>query len=494
VSTRGRIGRYEVETELGRGSMGVVYLARDPDLERLVAVKTILLPHGLVDAQRQEFEERFLREARAAGGLTHPGIVTIYEYDRGAGRDAPYMVMEYIPGRSLEQILRTEGALAPDTAFAIVDHLAAALEAAHRAGVVHRDIKPANILLRKTDDAVKITDFGIARLHDSSLTRAGGSIGSPAYMAPEQFRGGHVDARADLFALAVVLYEALSGRRPFPGEDPLTIAASVVHDVPPPISSLTDAVSPAFDRFFERALAKDPSDRFPDAETFRRELDRARRTGGAAARPPVEPPIPRGRRLVPIVAGAAVLAALVIAFVLSVSALVGGPTEPNASDAAVRGVAASSASHPSVSARLPREEPARPRSATTAGVATSASSPAPSAVPRARIVVDTRSGIKDGRLTLSVDGREVYRRDLEWQGGGFKRAMARTVGHVRERHEQEIEIPAGRHEIVARVDVASGTDPLVSDPLVVDLDPSATRTLRVVAGRTFGPKLKLALE
>jgi serine/threonine protein kinase len=467
-----RIGRYEVESELGRGSMGVVYLARDPDLERLVAVKTILLPPGLGTEQRTEFAERFQREAKLAGGLTHPGIVTIYEYDRGVERDAPYMVMEYVPGRSLEEIFRSEGRLPVDQAFAIVSHLATALEAAHAAGIVHRDIKPANILLRKGDSAAKITDFGVARFHDSSLTRAGGCIGSPAYMAPEQFRGGPVDARADLFALAVVLYEAITGTRPFRGEDPLTIASSVLHDEPVPVSAAADWVSPSFDRFFSRALAKDPADRFPDAATFRRELDRAWRLASADGE---EPPRPgkQGRLVLPVAGGSVALVALALTFWLHAGSRHESPDD----GVLVERTSGNTAAPPTA----PVAEPRAGRVAVAPDV------------PPAKLVVDTRSGIKDGRLTLSVDGRVVYRRELAWQGKGWKRAMARTVGQGREKHEDEIELAPGRHEIAARVDVGKDSPPF-ERTIVVELEPDARKTLRIVAGKTFGRDLTLALE
>ncbi len=168
-----KIGRYEVESEIGRGAMGVVYLAHDPRLRRRVAVKTYALPHGLSPDEKTEFHERFLREAQAAAGLSHPAIVTVYDADEDPDRNTPYIAMEYVPGRSLREILETEGTFELDRVLAMVAVLAEALQIAHEAGVVHRDIKPANLLVRESDGAIKIADFGVAKLSSSTLTQSG---------------------------------------------------------------------------------------------------------------------------------------------------------------------------------------------------------------------------------------------------------------------------------------------------------------------------------
>jgi len=269
------LGRYCVEGELGRGSMGVVYLARDPDLRRLVAVKTVSMPHGLPEEDKARFLERFKREARAAGALSHPGIVTIYSIEEIDEPDLPIIAMEYVPGMNLEQALRREGAMDAETVLEMGDVLADALQTAHRAGVIHRDIKPANILVRD-DGAVKIADFGVARLVAAELTREGALCGSPAYMAPEQILKGAASSRSDIYSLGVILYELLSGQRLFRGDNIGAITHAIVNDAPSPIRSFCPQLPESADRFFARALAKNPEDRFPDGGSFRRGLDEIR--------------------------------------------------------------------------------------------------------------------------------------------------------------------------------------------------------------------------
>ncbi len=263
------IGRYEIEREIGRGAMGVVYLARDPRLHRQVAVKTYSLPTGISEDLARQFHERFLREARAAASLSHPGIVTVYDAGEDQALGLPYIAMEYVEGESLKQRLDKGDRLDPSWVLAFGAVLADALHAAHQAGIVHRDIKPANILIRGVDGAAKIADFGVARLKASDLTQSGASIGSPGYMSPEQVRGGALDGRSDLFSLAVVLYEALCGKRPFRGDDLVSLAYSIAHDTQVPLSRQLRDCPAGLDRFFDRALSKDPEKRFLDGTAFR---------------------------------------------------------------------------------------------------------------------------------------------------------------------------------------------------------------------------------
>ncbi len=267
------IGRYEIIKEIGRGAMGVVYLANDPHLQRQVAVKTYHLPEGISDELAKEFRERFQREARAAASLSHPGIVTVHDAGQDPATGRPFIAMEYVPGESLSQRLKRP----LDRAWVLEmgGILADALQAAHHAGIVHRDIKPANILIRESDGAAKIADFGVARLKESSLTQSGASIGSPGYMSPEQVRGGALDGRSDLFSLAVVLYEALCGKRPFRGEDMVSLAYSIAHDTQIPLSRQMPGTSTELDRFFDRALSKDPEKRFPDGGSFKQAFQAA---------------------------------------------------------------------------------------------------------------------------------------------------------------------------------------------------------------------------
>jgi serine/threonine-protein kinase len=274
------IGRYEIVKEIGRGAMGVVYLASDPHLQRQVAVKTYHLPEGISEDLSKEFRERFLREARAAASLSHPGIVTIHDAGQDPATGRPFIAMEFVPGESLGQRLKRP--LDRARVLEMGGVLADALQAAHRAGIVHRDIKPANILIRETDGAAKIADFGVARLKESSLTQSGASIGSPGYMSPEQVRGGALDGRSDLFSLAVVLYEALCGKRPFQGEDLVSLAYSIAHDTQTLLSRHLSGASAELDRFFERALSKDPGQRFPDGASFKQAFLSAGKAKAAA--------------------------------------------------------------------------------------------------------------------------------------------------------------------------------------------------------------------
>jgi serine/threonine-protein kinase len=266
------IGRYEIVSELGRGSMGIVHRAHDPLVGRDVAIKTILLPHGLLPQREQEFRERFLREARAAGRLSHPGIVTVYEFTNPPEDGLPFIAMEYVEGPTLHELICNEGSLNPDWAVAMADTLADALDSAHRAGVVHRDLKPANILVRAIDGAAKIADFGVARVNVSDLTDAGTTYGSPAYMAPERIKGQPADRRSDLYSLAVILYETLCGKRPFEADDFATLCYTILQAQPTPIHQHDPSLAPGFEAFFRRALAKDPADRYPDGAAFREAL------------------------------------------------------------------------------------------------------------------------------------------------------------------------------------------------------------------------------
>jgi tRNA A-37 threonylcarbamoyl transferase component Bud32 len=286
----GRIGRYEIESILGKGAMGVVFLARDPQLGRQVALKTYALPEGIDDDVVREFEERLLREAHAAAALSHSNIVTVHDAGIDEDRRFPYIVMEYVPGRSLKEFLDGRHRMVPDLVLRFGEALASALDAAHRAGIVHRDIKPANILVRDSDGLVKITDFGVARLSESDLTREGALVGSPAYMSPEQIRGGVVDARSDLFSLALVLYEALTSKRAFGGEDLAAVTYALVHETPAPVRHRIPDLPAGLDPFFERAFAKDPADRFQDAAAFRAALLEAARadTAEGPAMGPIE--------------------------------------------------------------------------------------------------------------------------------------------------------------------------------------------------------------
>jgi serine/threonine-protein kinase len=256
-------GRYEVVAELGSGAMGVVYRAHDPVIGRNVAIKTIKRTLDLPSPKREEYLERFHREARAAGKLSdHPNIVPVF--DVGREGDLPYIVMSFIEGESLDRA-RRKNHIDENDLHAVARDMCLALGHAHRNGTIHRDVKPANILM--TPRGAMLTDFGIARLDGSELTRAGTFLGSPSYMSPEQVRGGELTGSSDLFSLAVILYLLLTGDKPFKGDDTNEILYKIVHDKHQPPSKVDEALA-KWDAFFERALAKDAAQRFADADEF----------------------------------------------------------------------------------------------------------------------------------------------------------------------------------------------------------------------------------
>jgi serine/threonine-protein kinase len=256
-----RFGRYEMLAELGRGAMGVVYKARDPKINRVVAVKTISLA-GQSPEEEREYRERFFREAEAAGRLSHPGIVTIFDVGEEPETRAPYIVMEFVGGQSLDKLLsRDDHTLPLETALQLALELAEALDCAHGQGVVHRDLKPANILLTE-DGHAKIADFGVAKLNLANHTLAGRALGTPAYMSPEQLNGEAVDGRSDLFSLGVVLYTVLTGYRPFQGNSAITVSFKVVNRDPIAATLLNAELPPGLDYILTRAMAKDPAERY----------------------------------------------------------------------------------------------------------------------------------------------------------------------------------------------------------------------------------------
>jgi serine/threonine-protein kinase len=260
------LGRYEIESELGRGAMGTVYLGRDPRISRTVAIKTLALTEEFESEQLEEVRRRFFQEAETAGRLNHPNIVTIY--DVGEEHDLAYIAMDYITGDSLDQHVREEELLPIDQVFAIGIQVAEALGYAHEQKVVHRDVKPGNIIYDHDKGQLKVTDFGIACLTDNSKTRTGTVLGSPFYMSPEQIAGKKVDGRSDLFSLGVTLYQLFSGRLPFEGDSLTNLMYQITNEKPRGIRKIRPELPACLTRLINKALDKDPGKRFDDGQAM----------------------------------------------------------------------------------------------------------------------------------------------------------------------------------------------------------------------------------
>jgi serine/threonine protein kinase len=482
------IKRYKVEAEIGRGAMGVVYLALDPRLQRRVAIKVYRTPDGLSADQKREYQERFQREAQAAACLSHPGIVTVYDCAEDEETGDPYIAMEYVQGRTLRERLDADGCPPPDRAFEIVAVLAQALHSAHETGIVHRDMKPGNILVRDTDEQVKIADFGVARLATSELTRTGMTLGSPAYMSPEHITRGVVDARSDLFALAVILYEVLCGERPFQGEELAGLAYSIVHENPIPITKRVAGLPRAMDEFFDRALAKDPADRFADGAEFAAALRAARAAPldsgfvatlaevnlpetGAAARearenlPPTDPP-------------------------LTPSQQISLPTEDD--DGAPQ-----PGTYPSEAIDHGWDEPARAGSARrwfAVAVVTLMLLAGARWVWSGGTSVELhgKSSVRAGTLILKVDGRKVLSRELAADGSKGRRLLKRAVGLKEEKFTKSIGVTPGTHEIVALLEDDDETQH--EKRLIVDVERGQSRKVVLRAGTGYGAPLTLKAD
>ena len=258
------IGRYRIEGLLGKGAMGEVYRAHDPVIDRAVAIK-VLRPELIAGTGSDQLLERFRREARAAGRRFHPNIVAIWDF--GDDNGTPFLAMELVDGRSLDQIIRASGRLEPGQSVAIIRQVLSALGFAHEIGIVHRDVKPSNIMVLQNGH-VKVADFGIAGIDTSEFTIVGDLLGTPAYMAPEQLTGGSVDHRTDLFAAGVILFEMLTGVKPFRGKSITEIMSFMEKRGPEDIRGLNPAVPDALKRVITRSVAFDPEERYAAAAEF----------------------------------------------------------------------------------------------------------------------------------------------------------------------------------------------------------------------------------
>ncbi len=267
AETRTRVGRYDILEELGKGSMGQVYKALDPKINRLLAIKTIRFSDEFEEDLIQEIKERFFREAEIAGQISHPSIVTIY--DVGEDRDLTYMAMEFLEGENLEKYILKENLLPFTKILDVIAEVAEALDFAHRADVIHRDIKPANIMLLK-NGGVKVTDFGIAKAISSSRTKTGVILGTPNYMSPEQIMGQKMDLRSDIFSLGVLFFQLLTGELPFHGENLSSLLYQITQVRHPSLRSYNPKIPRVCEQILNKALAKDPKDRFSSAKEMER--------------------------------------------------------------------------------------------------------------------------------------------------------------------------------------------------------------------------------
>ncbi len=266
------LGRYEVEEELGRGAMGIVYLGKDPKINRTVAIKTLDLTAEFEESEIQGVKDRFFREAETAGRLNHPGIVTIF--DAGDEHDLAYIAMEFLEGKDLSDVLNEKKKTDAAWVLHIISEAADALDYAHKQDVVHRDIKPANIMYNNSDETIKITDFGIARITASNRTKTGVVLGTPSYMSPEQLSGKHVDGRSDLFSLGVMMFEMLTKTQPFGGDSLATLMYQITNEKHPDINRIRDDLPRCVKPIIDKALQKDPDKRYQTGAEFKAAVDK----------------------------------------------------------------------------------------------------------------------------------------------------------------------------------------------------------------------------
>jgi serine/threonine-protein kinase len=275
------LGRYQVEKELGKGAMGVVYLGKDPKIGRVVAIKTMALSQEFDADELQDVKDRFFREAETAGRLNHPHIVTIF--DAGEEHDLAYIAMEFLKGKDLAPFIKPDNLLPLPKVMSIIARVAEALSYAHNNNVVHRDIKPANIMYELESDTVKVTDFGIARITDSSKTKTGMVLGTPSYMSPEQLSGKKIQGSSDLFSLGVTLYQMSCGHLPFKGDSMAQLMFKIANEPHVDILTLSPALPPCLVDIINKALAKQPEDRYRTGNEFAQAIRACMADPGAQA-------------------------------------------------------------------------------------------------------------------------------------------------------------------------------------------------------------------
>ncbi len=497
-----QFGRYEVVAELGRGAMGVVYKARDPQIDRFVAVKTVSL-WGQEPDEEKEFRLRFVHEAHAAGRLHHPGIVAIFDAGENPETHDPYIVLEYVAGEALNRIVAREKKLPPDRALQLALEIAEALDYAHAQGVIHRDIKPGNILVTE-DGRAKIADFGIAKLNLAHFTVPGHLIGTPAYMAPEQLSGEGVDGRSDLFSLGVILYAMVTGHSPFQGDSATTVSFKVANREPIAASALDLSLPPELDEVIARAMAKDREQRYQRGAEFAQDLRQlqqickqdsttaslrvagpgtrsATRTGRTATAASAHPAIGMAQgvnslraafRKAPardLVLGAALAGSLLFAVVES-KLFVGSPraaaNRPSASTPALPVAPNSEIELPIAATAAPAPAPktdqpshvARTRAPKhhPAAVVAVAQTPKQVVVPSSTLDLAVQHQFKDATLYVWVDNKLVLTRPLH---GAIQKKLVVFSG-THGVGSETLTVPAGKHELRVRALTADQTTDL----------------------------------
>ena len=274
-----KAGRYQVVSELGRGSMGIVYRGFDPVIGRTVAIKTMLI-EGLPPSEFEEYKQRFQREAQSAGVLTHPNIVTVYDFGEDEG--VLYLAMEFLEGKSIQELVEKHNVMPIETLLPMYEQICSALDHAHQHKIVHRDIKPANIMILESG-LVKVTDFGIAKVMSMGMTQAGQILGTPNYMSPEQVKGRSVDGRSDIFSLGVILYELVTGEKPFGGQNITTVIYKIINEDPIPPRQLDATISPGLSYVIQKSLAKNPDERYQTCRELAEDLRNYKNLGGINA-------------------------------------------------------------------------------------------------------------------------------------------------------------------------------------------------------------------
>jgi serine/threonine protein kinase len=436
------LGRYEIQDEIGRGMMGVVYRALDPALSRTIALKVVRLAFSIPEDQRDVFEKRFLAEARAAAALAHPGIVVVHDVGRDPDTGTLFIALEFLEGRTLAELTSGNAAMPWREALRVTARIAEALDHAHSQGIVHRDVKPANIMLLPAGEP-KIMDFGIAKIPASQLTSAGEFLGTPTYMSPEQAKGAALDGRSDLFSLGSVLFLLLTGRRAFDAPNVPAILSKVVSETPPAPSSLVEGLPKAVDDLVCRALAKDPADRYPTGRAFSEDIadileGRPPRHSRVVQPMPRQEAAPRSARW-----GRRAVIALSILGVLSALFLLRKP-----------------------SALAPLEQPA--------------------AVPPAHLEVGLEYSFRAGHLLVFVDDNQVLDEPLESH-------VVRKVFSLRFRKglfKKTIDVAPGDHVVKVQLEADGET---LSRKIHGTLQSGATRHLEINLGGILKKELEVGL-